>query len=73
LVYDFGTPDATQWFVDEIIGHRWIGKKVELQVKWSLGDVTWEPYLNVNQLAALDDYLELLGAADWRQLPKKKS
>jgi hypothetical protein len=31
--YDFGTDPETEWFVDEIIGHRWAGKQLSLQVK----------------------------------------
>ena len=52
--YDFGITDDHEWFVDEIIGHRWKGKKVEYEVRWSLGDTTWETHANCNELAALD-------------------
>jgi hypothetical protein len=32
--YDFGSPEEQEWFVDEIVGHRWTGhKQVEYQVR----------------------------------------
>ena len=58
--YDFGVMDKHEWFVDEIIGHRWKGK-IKYEVRWSLGDTTWETHTNCNQLAALNRYLELHG------------
>ena len=31
--YDFGTPEDQEWFIDDIIGHRWVGpKQIEYQV-----------------------------------------
>ena len=42
--YDFGAADEPEWFVDEILAHRWVDSTdLELQVHWTLGDVTWEP------------------------------
>ena len=41
--YDFGNNDEQEWFVDEILAHKWTDNNLELQVKWTLGDVTWEP------------------------------
>ena len=52
--YDFRAPDDSEWFVDEILGHRWKGKWLELQVHWSLGDTTWKPLTACKDLAALD-------------------
>ncbi|PBK60271.1 hypothetical protein ARMSODRAFT_850709, partial [Armillaria solidipes] len=52
--YDFGALDNAEWFVDEIIGHRWMAKSLELHIQWSLGDTTWEPLASCNELAALD-------------------
>ncbi len=69
--YDFGAPDDTEWFVDEVIGHRWIGRSLELHIRWSLGDTTWEPLANCNELAALDRYLEIMGVKFPRQLSKR--
>ena len=41
--YDFGVPEDHEWFVDELLGHRWNGGDLEFEVHWSLGDTTWEP------------------------------
>jgi hypothetical protein len=49
------------WF-DSISGHCWDSSHIELEVWWNLGDMTWEPYQNVKDLAALDEYLEAHGA-----------
>jgi len=69
--YDFGAPDDAEWFVEEIIAHRWKGRMIEFEVKWSLGDTTWESLANCNELAALDSYLTLMGAKDWQDLPRR--
>lgn len=68
--YDFGMPDDAEWFVDEIVGHRWSDNKLELQVRWSLGDTTWEPLTSCKELAALDRYLEVMGVRYPQQLSK---
>jgi hypothetical protein len=71
-LYDFGTLDDQEWFVDEIIGHQWKGHwKLELQVQWSQGDTTWEPEDHCKELEALDRYLELQGIQCPAQLSKK--
>jgi hypothetical protein len=61
-----------EWWADEIIGHCWVGKNLQLQVKWVLGDVTWEPLANVNELAALDNYLVLHGVTNPSELLRKR-
>ena len=72
--YDFGIPKEQEWFVDEIIGHRWVGpRKIEYQVRWSLGDTTWESHASCNELAALDRYLELHGVTSHTKLPRAGS
>jgi hypothetical protein len=71
--YDFGLPEEAEWFVDEIIGHRWTRNKLDLQVRWSLGDVTWEPLSTCNELAALDNYLVLHGVDNPKNLHKRSS
>ena len=38
--YDFGNNNEQEWFVDEILAHKWTDNNLELQVKWTLGDVT---------------------------------
>ncbi|KXN81834.1 hypothetical protein AN958_03630, partial [Leucoagaricus sp. SymC.cos] len=76
--YDFGLDDEHEWFVDEIIGHRHLDDgQLEFEVRWSLGDTTWEPAGNCTDLSALDRYLELHGVQDVhflrrRSRPSKK-
>ncbi len=67
--YDFGTPNNAEWFVDELLGHRW-RKGNEFEIRWSLGDTTWEPYANCKDLAALDQYIELQGVKAPQQLKR---
>ena len=70
--YDFGAADKPEWFVDEILAHRWVDSMgLELQVCWTLGDVTWEPLALCKELAALDEYLELRRVKRLRDLPCK--
>jgi hypothetical protein len=57
--------------VDGITGHRWKGKNLECEVRWNLGDTTWEPYAHVKELLTLNEYLELQGVKTWRSLPKR--
>ncbi len=60
--YDFGATDEPEWFVDDILAHCWVSlTSLELQVCWTLGDVTWEPLSQCKDLEALDTYLELRG------------
>ena len=66
VYYDFGNNKDQEWLVEEILAHKWTNKDLELQVKWMLGDVTWEPLSSCKDLEALDVYLELQGAkAPW--------
>jgi transposase InsO family protein len=72
VLYDLGENDETEWYVDEIIGHHWKPNgEVEFRVQWTLGDVTWEPLQNCNELEALDKYLELHGVKTPQQLAKR--
>ena len=60
--YDFGAADEQEWFVDELLGHRWAeGGGLEYEVRWSLGDTTWELHAECKKLEVLDQYLELQG------------
>ena len=69
--YDFGAPDETEWYVNEIIGHCCKGRNIEFLVKWNLGDSTWKPVSNCNELEALNNYLTLNDVKRWRDLPKR--
>lgn len=70
--YDFGVDDTAEWLVDEIIGHEWEGNKCRFHVRWTYGDHTWETYENCKELAALDNYCQLMGVKSWRLLPRKE-
>jgi len=69
--YDFSAPDKMKWYVNEIVGHHWKERNIELLVKWNLGDSTWEPLPNCNELEALDNYLMLNNVNNWWDLPKR--
>jgi hypothetical protein len=69
--YDFGTDPDAEWVVEEITAHDWAPNLV-FKVKWSYGDATWEPLSGVNELLALDQYLELHGVTRPRDLPKTR-
>ncbi len=43
------------------------------QVRWNLGDTTWESVETCNELHALNDYLALIGATDLLQLLQRIS
>jgi hypothetical protein len=68
--YDFGAPEDSEWLVDEIESHKWTKSTIQFQVRWNLGDTTWEPLSHCQDLAALDRYLALQGVAEWKQLPR---
>ena len=67
--YNFGTTDEPEWFIDEILAHRWVDRAhLEFQVRWIVGDVMWEPLAECKELEALDEYLELRGVRQPRDL-----
>ena len=68
VYYDFGNDKDQEWLVKEILAHKWTNNDLELQVKWMLGDVTWELLSSCKDLKALDAYLELWGAKAPRDL-----
>jgi hypothetical protein len=70
-VYDFGVPDNAEWIVNELDSHRWNGKSLEFQVRWNVSEMTWEPLEACKELAALDQYLTLMGVKHWWQLSRK--
>ena len=57
--YDFGNNKDQEWLIEEILAHKWTNNVLELQVKWMVGDVTWELLSLCKDLEALDVYLEL--------------
>ena len=60
VYYDFGEDPEMEWLVDEIVDHR-RNPKLQFNVQWTYGDNTWETLDSVNELEALDRYLELHG------------
>ena len=62
VYYDFGNDEDQEWLVEEILAHKWTNNDLELQVKWMVGDITWELLSSCKDLEALDVYLELRGA-----------
>ena len=59
-------PDDDEWLVDEIMGHRFVGKSIKFNVQFTAGDHTWEPYAHVKDLESLDHYYVLMGVAHWQ-------
>ena len=68
--YDFGNNDKQDWFAEEILAHKWTKSDLELQVKWTLGDITWELISSCKDLKELDNYLELQGVKCTQDLPR---
>jgi len=60
---DIGNDLDEEWVVDAIEDHRWSPNLMFL-VRWELGDASWEPLEVVEELEALDRYLELEGVED---------
>jgi hypothetical protein len=52
--YDFGQEAEEEWYVDELLAHRWNGSELEFQVQWSQGDTIWELFSSCKWLEALD-------------------
>ena len=69
--YNFGAPDPNEWLADEIVGHRWIGNRVEFEVRWLNGLTSWEPVKRVSDTSQYRAYLELKAVTDWRRLARK--
>ena len=59
VYYDFGNDKDQEWFVEEILAHKWTNNDLESQVKWTVGDITWELLSSCKHLEAQDIYLEL--------------
>ena len=67
-------PDDREWLVEDIIGHVWEGRgknSIKFWIKWIASDEnTKEPLEAVEELEALDRYLDLQGVDDWAKLPR---
>jgi hypothetical protein len=71
-ITDF-SDDPKEWEVDHIVTHQGKGSSAMFQVKWALGDSTWEEYNTVKDLTALDEYLELVGAKNIEDVPHARA
>ncbi len=71
MFYNMGNGGKQKWLVDEIVGHCWVGIKVEFYVRWTHGGTTWEPYPECNKLSVTDEYFHLQSIQHWRSLPRK--
>ena len=70
--YDFGWDDKQEWLIKEIISHTWwSSNELELEIRWMLGDTTWESLVTCKDLEALDTYLELRSVTKPRDLPSE--
>ena len=66
VYYDFRNNEDQEWLVEKTLAHKWTKNDLKFQVKWTAGDVTWEPLSFCKELEALDNYLELQGSkAPW--------
>jgi hypothetical protein len=68
--YDVGNEPDKEWVVSSIEYHKW-SPVLMFKVRWELGDLTWEPLDVVEDLEALDDYLELEGVQEPSDLQRK--
>ena len=42
VYYNFENNEDQEWLVEEILAHKWTNNDLEFQVKWMVGDITWE-------------------------------
>jgi hypothetical protein len=71
--YNFGMPNNQEWFINDLTGHHWVNRKdLKFEVRWSLGNTTWEPLSSCKDLEALDQYLELQGIRRPTQLLRRQ-
>ncbi len=60
IFYNFGDDPEWEYQVSELVDHAWDADNcLWFHMKWGLGDLTWEPLTNVDDIATLDDYLTL--------------
>ena len=57
-----GSETESEWAVDKIISHSGSRRDAVFEVLWKAGDVTWLPYLQIEHLNALKEYIDLQGA-----------
>ncbi|KAL7284496.1 hypothetical protein ACG7TL_001787 [Trametes sanguinea] len=67
-VYDLGEQDG-EWAIDRIVSHKGRGSSAVFEVLWKAGDRSWVPLSTLENLPALQNYLELLGVGGVGSLP----
>src|SRR6266700_1169767 len=72
IFYDFREDPDHEAVVHEILNHVWVHNELWFKVKWELGDTTWEPLENCNNLIHLDEYLTLQNVREPENLPIKE-
>ena len=72
IFYNFGEDPDHKAVVREILNHAWVHNELWFKVKWELGDTTWEPLENCNNLIHLDKYLTLQNVREPENLPIKE-
>ncbi|KIL59509.1 hypothetical protein M378DRAFT_52971, partial [Amanita muscaria Koide BX008] len=60
--------EPKEWHIDRILSHSGRGRDALFEVQWSTGDVTWVPYVELKELAVLDEYLEAMGVTHPKEL-----
>src|SRR5258707_220793 len=60
IFYDFGDDPKREYQVSEIVTHTWdVDNCLWFHIKWGIGNLTWEPLSNVDDITVLDEYLTL--------------
>ena len=69
-----GNADGTngEWAIDKILGHAGSKTDAVFEICWKSRDTTWLPYYQINHLAALQQYFDILGIENISQLPEGK-
>jgi hypothetical protein len=52
--------EEREWAVDRILSHKGTRSDAVFKVRWKSGDITWLPYEQVDHLAALQEYFDIL-------------
>lgn len=68
--WSWASEDAAYWKIDDIIEHRFRGRRTQYKVKWATGEVGWEPTKNLDRaplfLAAYRLKIRRANTARWR-------
>src|SRR5258708_29635552 len=60
IFYDFGDDPKREYQVSKIVTHAWdVDNCLWFHIKWGIGNLTWGPLSNVDDITMLDEYLTL--------------